>query len=347
MESAHAHRKDEHLAITESNIRKNGLNNITEFNDLRIIHDALPEINVSDVDISTKLLDFKLNTPFYIEAMTGGSTRTGQINGQLAKIANKTNIAMAVGSQSITLKDPTSYQSFEIVRKYNPKGFIMANIGAGKTAKDAQFAVDLINADALEVHINVAQELVMPEGDREFKWLKNIEEIVNTVNVPVIVKEVGFGISQQTLIKLDKIGVKYVNVGGRGGTNFAAIENQRNHFENYDFMLNWGQTTLESLIEGNLYKKDIQLLATGGVNNPLDILKSQILGAKMVGIAGHFLHTLLNEKEVGLLKEIELWQKQLHELYALVGAKNQSDLKKVHYVLSPELLNYKMQREIR
>ncbi|NKZ24205.1 type 2 isopentenyl-diphosphate Delta-isomerase [Weissella fabalis] len=345
MESAHAHRKDEHLAITEANIRKGGLN--TNFNDLRIIHHGLPEINVADTDISVALPDFKLPVPFYIEAMTGGSLRTGQINAQLAKVAKETQLAMAVGSQSITLKDKSSYESFEVVRKLNPDGFILANLGAGKSAQDAQFAVDLINANALEIHINAAQEIVMPEGDRDFMWLDNIASIVNSVNVPIIVKEVGFGISQTTLNKLAAIGVKYVNVGGRGGTNFAAIENQRNHKTNYDFMLDWGQTTLESLIEGQLSPTDITLFATGGINNPLDILKSQILGAKMTGVAGHFLHTLLSKKEHGLIDEILTWQTQLHELYALVGARNQTELTQIEYILSPQLANYQQQRIIK
>lgn len=342
MESAHAHRKDEHLAITETNIRRSGLQ--PNFEDLRIIHHGLPELTVDATDISVQLPDFPLATPFYIEAMTGGSERTGKINRQLATIAKETGIAMAVGSQSIALKDTSAYQSFEIVRKLNPDGFIMANLGAGKTAQDAQFAIDLINANAIEIHINSAQEIVMPEGDRDFRWLHNIQEIVATVNVPVIVKEVGFGISQTTLTKLANIGVKYVNVGGRGGTNFAAIENQRNHAEDYSYLLNWGQTTLESLLESQLSPTTIVPFATGGINNPLDVVKAQILGAKMVGVAGHFLHTLLNEQEVGLLKEITTWQKQLHELYTLVGAKNQLDLRQVEYILSPELENYRQQR---
>lgn len=344
MESAHAHRKDEHLAITEANIRKSGLK--ANFDDVRIIHHGLPELNVIDTDISVILPDFKLDTPFYIEAMTGGSERTGKINAQLANVAKATDIAMAVGSESIALKDSAAYKSFEIVRKINPDGFIMANISAGKSAKDAQFAVDLINANALEVHINTAQEIVMPEGDREFKWLDNIADMVANLSVPVIVKEVGFGISQTTLLQLDKIGVKYVNVGGRGGTNFAAIENQRNRNEDYSYLLDWGQTTLESLIEGQLVDTQINLFATGGVNNPLDIIKAQMMGAKMVGIAGHFLHTLLNQDEAGLLQEIITWQKHLHELYALVGAKNQADLTNLDYVLSSELLNYKTQRQL-
>ncbi|QBO35298.1 type 2 isopentenyl-diphosphate Delta-isomerase [Periweissella cryptocerci] len=342
MESAHAHRKDEHLTIAEVQMRKNGL--VENFNDIRLIHNGLPELAVNEVSIATTLPDFKLDTPFYIEAMTGGSEKTGKINQQLAQVAKETGIAMAVGSESIALKDPAARASFEVVRQENPDGFILANIGAGHPAQHAQQVIDLIGANALEVHINTAQEIVMPEGDRNFHWLESIADIVANVNVPVIVKEVGFGMSQTTLQMLNEIGVKYVNVGGRGGTNFAAIENQRNHNEDYSYLLDWGQTTTESLLEARLADTPLNILATGGIQNPLDILKAQVLGAKMVGVAGHFLHTLLNDKQDGLLNEIIIWQKQLHELYALVGAANENELADVDYVMSAELESFARQR---
>lgn len=342
MESAHAHRKDEHLTIAEVQMRKNGL--VENFNDIRLIHHGLPELAVNEVSIATTLPDFKLDTPFYIEAMTGGSEKTGKINQQLAQIARDTGIAMAVGSESIALKDDAAKASFEVVRDINPDGFIIANIGAGHPATHAQAVIDLIGANALEVHINTAQEIVMPEGDRNFHWLENIADIIANVTVPVIVKEVGFGMSQTTFQMLAEIGVKYVNVGGRGGTNFAAIENQRNHTEDYSYLLDWGQTTTESLLEARLAETSLSILATGGVHNPLDVLKAQVLGAKMVGVAGHFLHTLLNNKQDGLYREVITWQKQLHELYTLVGVANENELTDVDYVMSAQLESFARQR---
>ena len=344
MESAHAHRKDEHLAIAESQYRQRLANDA--FQAMRLVHHGLPELAITDVSLKTHVLDTEWQHPFYIEAMTGGSNKTTAINQQLAEIAQATNLAMAVGSESIALKDPTSQKSFTIVRKSNPHGFIMANLGASHSVENAQRVVDLINANALEIHINSAQEVVMPEGDRDFHWLKNIEAIVNHLSVPVIVKEVGFGISKKTIQQLQNIGVKHINVGGRGGTNFATIEDRRNHAIDYAFLADWGQTTLESLIETQIANSQkIEVLATGGINSPLDILKAQVMGAKAVGIAGHFLHTLLTEKQAGLHQEILNWQYQLQQLFALVGAKDQHALTTVDYILSPTLLNYYQQRQ--
>lgn len=344
MESAHAHRKDEHLSIAESQYRQRPT--IDNFKDMRLIHHGLPELAFSDVSLKTDVLATTWQNPFYIEAMTGGSNKTTIINQQLAEIAQATNIAMAVGSESITLKDDAAKASFEIVRKTNPHGFIMANIGASHSFSNAQRVVDLIEADALEIHINVAQEIAMPEGDREFYWLANIEQIVNNINVPVIIKEVGFGISKKTLHQLKNIGVQSVNVGGRGGTNFVAIENRRNHAMDYTFLNDWGQTTLEALIEAQIANcSDLEILATGGIESPLDVLKAQIMGARAVGVAGHFLHTLLATKQAGLHQEILDWQYQLKQLYTLVGAKDYQALHTTDYVLSTDLLNYKQQRK--
>lgn len=346
MESAHAHRKDEHLALAEAEYRRQ--QPISSLEQVRLIHQSLPEIKISDVSTTIRDAKFNFATPFYIEAMTGGSTRTGRINEQLAEAAKETGVAMAVGSQSVALKDPQAIKTFTIARKVNPDGFIMANIGAGHTAQSAQQVVEMIGANALEVHVNVAQEVVMPEGDQNFLWLDNIIDIIQTVSVPVIIKEVGFGMDAATIKKLYDCGAKYVNLGGRSGTNFAVIENRRYREKdfNYDFLYDWGQTTAESLLEAQSLKQKPTIFATGGIQNPLDILKAQILGAKAVGIAGHFLHTTLQDGTAGLVNEITHWQQQLTELYALVGARSADDLVNVPYVLSTELQNYKNQRKL-
>ncbi|RRG18347.1 type 2 isopentenyl-diphosphate Delta-isomerase [Weissella viridescens] len=343
-ESGQAHRKNEHLALAESNFRRTPPTSSLE--DVRLIHRPLPEIGISDVDLTVQNPDFNWQYPFYIEAMTGGSEKTGEINQQLALAARTTGIAMAVGSESIAIKEPAQAASFQIAREVNPDGFLMANIGAGHSAENAQKAIDLIHADALEVHINAAQETVMPEGDDAFYWKDNIKAIVEQVNVPVIVKEVGFGMDAQSINELSALGVQYVNIGGRSGTNFAQIEDRRNREtpDQYAFLYDWGQTTAESLLEAQRAQDGVTIFATGGIQSPLDILKAQVMGAQTVGVAGHFLHTLLTTDVDGLIAEITRWQKQLTELYALVGAKNVTDLAQVPYILSPELKNYNDQR---
>lgn len=343
-ESGQAHRKNEHLALAESNFRRTPPT--SSLNDIRIIHRPMPEISMAEVDLRMSNMDFNWQYPFYIEAMTGGSEKTGEINQQLAVAARETGLAMAVGSESIAIKEPAQATSFQIAREVNPDGFLMANIGAGHSAANALRAVDLIHADALEVHVNAAQETVMPEGDESFYWKDNIKEIVEYVKVPVIVKEVGFGMDAQSINELAEMGVQYVNIGGRSGTNFAQIEDRRNREapEQYAFLYDWGQTTAESLLEAQNATDAINVFATGGIQSPLDILKAQIMGAQAVGIAGHFLHTLLTTDVDGLIDEITRWQKQLTELYALVGARKASDLVNVPYILSPELKNYNDQR---
>lgn len=344
MESAHAHRKDEHLALAEAEYRQHPP--VSSLNDVRIIPNALPEIKVTDVDLTIPSQEFPFTTPFYIEAMTGGSERTGRINQQLATVAKEAGIAMAVGSQSIAMKLPEARASFEIVRQTNPDGFIIGNLGAGHDANDAQMAVEMLEANALEIHLNVAQETVMPEGDREFIWADKLADIIAKVNVPVIVKEVGFGVSQQTIEQLVELGAQYINIGGRSGTNFAIIEDRRQHdrTNKYDFLYDWGLTTAESLLEAQHVAVNPTIFATGGIQSPLDVLKAQVLGAQAVGVAGRFLHTLLNSDTQGLLTEVQTWQTQLAELYAMVGAHNYQELQDVAYVLSPSLLSYEQQR---
>jgi isopentenyl-diphosphate delta-isomerase len=344
MESAHAHRKDEHLALAEAEFRKKTPR--SSLRDVRLLPNSLPETSVNAVDLAVadERLDFPW--PFYIEAMTGGSRKTGEINEKLAIAARETGLAMAVGSQSVALKDPAAIDTFTIARKTNPTGFIIANIGAGHPLAHAQEVVNMIDANALEVHVNVTQEIVMPEGDRSFKWLDDLADIIANVSVPVIVKEVGFGMTAQTITTLKEISAQYVNLGGRSGTNFAVIEDRRSRdpFEKHSYLYDWGLTTAESLLEAQQVHDAPTILATGGIQDPMDVLKAQVMGAKAVGVAGHFLHTVLNEDVDGLVTEILRWQEHLTKITAMVGAENQTNLTKVQYVLQGDLFNYWQQR---
>ncbi len=346
MESAHAHRKDEHLSVAELEMRQRPYN--SSLNGVRLLHNALPESRVADVDLTVHDKNFPFTTPFYIEAMTGGSQKTGRINAKLAEVAKETGLAMAVGSQSVALKDTEAIATFTIARDINPDGFMIANIGAGHPVQHAQTVVDMIGANALEVHVNAAQEIVMAEGDREFMWLDNLADIVAKVAVPVIVKEVGFGMRQETIATLHAIGVRYVNIGGRSGTNFARIEDRRNRTDDHQhaYLYDWGQTTAESLLEARALTEKPTIFATGGIQTPLDVVKAQVLGAKAVGVAGHFLHTVMNEDTSGLITEVTRWQNHLAKIYALLGVRSQAELLQVPYLLDPELLNYANQREL-
>lgn len=239
-------RKDEHIHMA----LKTSPTNLSHFDQISFVHQSLPNIALKDVSLKVSFSEFKLSTPLYINAMTGGSLMTGNINAALAEIAHATGMAMAVGSQHAGLKDNSLINTYRVVREKNPNGVIFANVGADVLTESALRAVDMIEADALQIHLNAPQELVMPEGGRDFTgWLHQIEQIIKHIEVPVIVKEVGFGVSKETLNLLESVGVKYVDVGGRGGTNFIEIEDHRREQLDYKYLNGWGQTTAISLME--------------------------------------------------------------------------------------------------
>lgn len=346
MESKHAQRKNEHLSLAAKYYDQVHQN---YFNQVRLIHDSLPEIATTDVDLQVQLTDkLSLEWPFYIEAMTGGSSQALKINQQLAQLAAKHHLAMASGSLSIINKDPAAFASFDVIRQEDPTGIIFANLSANASLDQAQQAIDLLQADALELHINAAQELIMPEGDRNFDWLDNIQSLVSELDIPVIVKEVGFGMSKTTIAKLQTHNVELINVSGRGGTNFAAIENRRNHEIDFSSLLNWGQTTPESLLEAHSIRRGkTKIIASGGITSPLDVVKAGVLGARAVGVAGYFLNVLQHDGYDALDQVLTQWQVIIQRLLALLGCQTFAELSHVEYVLGSDLLSYAKQRHLR
>ncbi|MFC6275003.1 type 2 isopentenyl-diphosphate Delta-isomerase [Levilactobacillus tangyuanensis] len=340
--SRHAHRKDEHFSLAEKFYASTAN---SQFDELRFMHQSFPEMGLADVSLTTQFGPLTLTNPFLIEAMTGGSPRTGKINAALGRIAAASGVAVASGSQSIALKDESAIESFTPLRENNPDGIVFANIGANHGVAAAKAAVAMLAADALEVHVNTAQELVMPEGDRDFHWLDEIGNIVAALDVPVIVKEVGFGMARETLEQLVAVGVHYVDVGGRGGTNFAQIENFRRPEKELSYLAGWGQSTVESLLETQT-TPELAVIATGGVRQPLDAAKSLALGAQMVGSAGHILHTLLTTDEVTTSTMLTNWQTDLKRIMTLLGHRDLQSLGQEHLLLSPTLLNYCDQRHL-
>lgn len=341
MISNHSNRKDEHVSLAEKFYQPNSF-----FDAVRFIPNGLPKTSLNQIDISTTAGRLQFETPFYIEAMSGGSPRTKDINRRLAEIAKETGLAMAVGSQSVGLSDPSVSDSFTIVREVNPSGLIFANIGANHNADDAKRAVDQLKANALELHINAAQELVMPEGDRTFSFINHIESIVKAVNVPVIVKEVGFGMSQDIIKELQELGVQYINVSGRGGTNFATIENFRRPDKEMTYLENWGLTTVESLLESRPFQKHMTVFASGGIQSPMAVAKSLALGASAVGVAGYFLHALIHQKDEAVISDINNWKYGLKAIMVMLNCQTIADLQKQKLILKPELRDYLKQRQI-
>jgi isopentenyl-diphosphate delta-isomerase len=299
----------------------------TGFSDLSFVHRALPECDLADVSLATSIGGLELSSPILLNAMTGGAGPTEAINRKLAELAKETGIAMAVGSQRAALKDPSLISTYKVARDVNPNGILIGNLGAGASVEDAQRAVEMIGADLLHLHLNVAQELTMPEGDRSFSGLLGkIEAVVRGVSVPVIVKEVGNGMSIETYRMLADIGVKAVDVAGRGGTNFVAIENRRRSGLHFEHLEGWGQTTAVSLLEAQEFVHAFDLIGSGGVQNAHDAAKCLALGAKAVGLAGAVLRPLMERGVEHAVELIEHLKSELKAIMALQGCKRVSEL---------------------
>lgn len=317
------------------------------FDDIKFVHQSLPNIDVDQVEIYTKIGELNLSSPIFINAMTGGGgERTIHINRSLAKIAKKYNLAIAVGSQMAALRDRSQRETFTVVRKENPNGVIVSNLGSEATVQQARDAVEMIGANALQIHLNTIQELVMPEGDRHFEGsLIRIAAIVESLSVPVIVKEVGFGMSKETAAKLASVGVSIVDIGGYGGTNFSKIENMRRETA-LQFFNEWGIPTAASICEVKATQPFISVIGTGGIKSGLDIAKAISLGASAVGIAGPFLKQLNENGVEGVDFMVDRLNFELKMVMTALGINKITELRKVPLIISGETFHWLEQRGI-
>lgn len=329
-------RKREHV----ENYLKTSFQGDTLFGDVFLEHNSLPELNFSEIDTKTEFLGKTLDYPILINAMTGGTEFSQEINKDLALLAKDFNIAMAVGSETIALcEDQGCRKSFEIVRETMGKdGLILANLSARASIEEVKMALNIIQGDAIQLHLNVAQELAMNEGDRDFLGIyKNIENIVENIDKPVIVKEVGFGISKDVAEKLYSIGVRYIDISGYGGTNFIEIENLRNMSIDLSELYSWGIPTALSLIKCREVSNDLRLISSGGIKNSKDIVKSIVLGADIVGISGELLSYLVHGGYDNSKNYLDGLAYKIKMLMMLLGKKNIEELKKTDYKIMGDL----------
>jgi len=325
-------RKMDHVryALATGQSGRNGLA------DVRFVHNPLPDTSVAHISLSTRIGDLVMSSPILINAMTGGAAETEEINYGLGAAARATGVAMAVGSQMAAVKDASLSPSYAAARRANPDGFIIANLGSEATPEQANRAVDMIRADALQIHLNVVQELVMPEGDRSFEGaLRRIEAVVRGVDVPVIAKEVGFGMTSAAAARLLSVGVAAVDCGGKGGTNFARIENARRD-RPIPWFDDWGNTTAESLLEAKEAAPAGRLIGSGGVRSGLDAAKAIALGADAVGVAGAFLRKLQEEGVDALIAAIRELEDELRLIMTAVGARTVAELQSAPIVVGGE-----------
>lgn len=304
------------------------------FDDIELIHSSLPKYNVNDIDLSTHFAGQSFEFPFYINAMTGGSEKGKAVNHKLAQVAQATGIVMATGSYSAALKndEDDSYPTTDLY----PDLKLATNIGLDKPVPAAESTVKAMNPIFLQVHVNVMQELLMPEGEREFHmWRSHLKEYVDNIQCPLILKEVGFGMDLQSIKDAYDIGITTVDISGRGGTSFAYIENQRGRDRSY--LNTWGQTTAQSLINAQSMMDKMDILASGGIRHPLDMVKCLVLGAKAVGLSRTVLELVERYPVDDVIAILNSWKEDLRMIMCALNCKKITDLRQVNYILYGQL----------
>jgi isopentenyl-diphosphate Delta-isomerase len=295
------------------------------------MHQALPELDLTEVETTTAVFSKPLRTPLFISSMTGGTQRATDINRILATAAQEVGMAMGLGSQRAAIEDDALAASFN-VRQYAPDIPIFANVGAvqlnyGYETRHLQKAVDMAEADALILHLNVLQEAVQPEGDRNFSGLlSKIETVCRTLPVPVIAKEVGWGISPQVAQKLVEAGVAAIDVAGAGGTSWSQVEMHRaptrRHARVAGAFIDWGIPTAHSIRYCREASPDVLIFASGGLRNGIEVAKTIALGATLAGIAGDFLKAAVHEGMEGVVELAETITDELRVAMLCAGARD-------------------------
>ncbi|MFO3717103.1 type 2 isopentenyl-diphosphate Delta-isomerase [Anaerococcus sp. ENR1011] len=333
MNSQRRERKDAHI----ENYLRSKSKESTLLDNVYIEHNAISDVSLDEIDTSIDFMGKKIAMPLMVDAMTGGGSSSVSINEDLSSICETLNIPMAVGSESIAIADEESRESFELV-KYKEDLFRVGNLGFERDFDDFVFARDLIEAHAMQVHLNLAQELVMKEGDNSYhSSLSLITRLVKEFPYPIIVKETGSGISKAVAKKLVDAGVKYIDVAGKGGTNFIEIEDLRDFEVDYSDLYDWGIPTAKSIIDVRSVSHDTFIIASGGIKTAMDVVKSIIIGADMAAMSGEVLNYLLHggyDACESFLKEINL---KIKIIMALLGVRTIDQLKEVDYKLVGEL----------
>ncbi|MEW6400831.1 MAG: type 2 isopentenyl-diphosphate Delta-isomerase [Chloroflexota bacterium] len=325
-------RKADHIKINLEQDVRSALT--TGLENYHFIHEALPELDLNRIDTTLSLFGKTLSAPILVSSMTGGTEEAGTINLRLAEAAQEMGLAMGVGSQRTAIEIPEQAASFQ-VRRVAPDILLFANLGAvqlnyGYGIDECRKAVDMIQADALYLHLNPLQEAVQDAGDTNFEGLaRKIEEICRKLEVPVIAKEVGWGISERTAKLLANCGVQAIDVAGAGGTSWSQVEMHRAPDEFTRQLaatfIGWGIPTAESILNVKKAVPNMTIFASGGIKDGLDIAKCIALGARLGGMAGNFLKAaaVSTEKAVDMMK---LTKRQIEVTMFACGAREIGEL---------------------
>lgn len=328
-----AERKADHIKINLERDVRSALT--TGLENYHFIHEALPELNLDEVDTSLTLFGKQLDAPILISSMTGGTPQAGTINRRLAEAAQSTRMAMGVGSQRAALEDKSQAKTFQ-VRKYAPDILLFANLGAvqlnyGYDTDECRRAVDMIEADALYLHLNPLQEAVQHGGNTNFKGLaKKVEQVCKKLEVPVIAKEVGWGISERTARLLSNCGISAIDVAGAGGTSWSQVEMHRapDEFTRQlaAMFVGWGIPSAVSILNVKKAAPEMTIFASGGLKDGLDIAKCIALGATIGGMAGNFLKAAAVSTE-NAIEMMRLTKRQIEVTMFACGVEKLEGLK--------------------
>ena len=344
MKGGISRRKDEHLELALRDDVEGPLT--TWFEYAKFVHNALPEVSLSEIDTSVEFLGKRIRAPIIIEAITGGSERAKEVNRRLAELASRHGIAIEVGSQRPMILDPSLAESYKVVRRIARDVPVIANIGGVQLTRmkleEVEFIVSELEADALSIHLNPVHEIVQVEGDRDFRGVEEaIREVSKSLGIPVIVKEVGFGISREVAERMCRCGVYAIDVAGAGGTNWVRIEMLRGvkGFVEpptlYLELVDWGIPTAASIVEARSGAPNTIIIASGGIRRSIDIALSIALGADLVGIA----RPALLDAECGTTRIRDLIQ-GFRKIMALLGTRNLRELANVPIVLMGPLAEW-------
>jgi isopentenyl-diphosphate delta-isomerase len=317
----------------------------TGFEDVTLVHKALPEIERKTIDLSTTVFGHKFSAPIFVGAMTGGTAKAQKINAAIAEAVEALNLGMGVGSQRAAIENPKLERSYRVVREKAPTAFILANIGGpqlvGKYGvEEARKAVEMVEANALAIHLNALQEAVQPEGETNYsRLLKKMSKVVEALDVPVIIKETGAGVAAEEAKMLEEAGVAGIDVAGVGGTSWAAVENYRAKSRQDKFnqrlgetFWDWGIPTAVSLVE-TVQSVSIPVVASGGIRNGIDAVKALALGADLVSVAYPILQPATKGSEE-VKKELQSLIGEVRNAMFLVGVDAAEKLKGVPVVLT-------------
>lgn len=327
-------RKKDHVRLCVEDEQRVMYHKAGGFDRYDFVHNALPELAMSQISTEARLFGRRFAFPLFISSMTGGYAGGGAVNSIIATFCERHNLPFGVGSQRVMLQHPEETASFEIVRKLAPTAFIAANIGgtqvaAGLSPEQRNRLVESIAADAIIVHLNPLQELMQPEGDRDFRGvLDGIRELTAWADIPVMVKETGAGISAEVAQKLVQSGVSLIDTAGAGGTSWAKVENARS--DRQSIFGDWGIPTAKCITQIRRAGLEVPLIASGGIRSSLDMGKALCLGADFAAAAQPVIKAIAEDGENGLEEWYEAISSEFRMLLLLLGASCPAELGPQH-----------------